>query len=85
MTYTLACRDLGAHCDFVAKGASPVEVKRAVWGHLQRDHQPVAASLTPGMRAELDRQMDGLLGGHRYGPGQRPVSHPMDKEPGGER
>lgn len=63
MTYTLACRDLGGDCDFVAKGTSPVEVKRAVWGHVQRDHQPVAQSLTPGMRAELDRHMDGLLDG----------------------
>ncbi len=68
MTYTLACRDLGADCDFVANGNSPVEVKRAVWGHVQRDHQPVAASLTPGMRAELDRQMDGLLHGHPHRP-----------------
>jgi predicted small metal-binding protein len=60
MRYVIACRELGGECDFVATGATPTEVKRAVWGHVRQDHGGVG--LTPGMRVELDRQMDGLLG-----------------------
>lgn len=59
MSYVLACRELGGDCDFVAAGATPTQVKRAVWRHVREDHaDPV---LTPGMRVELDRRMDGLL------------------------
>lgn len=29
MTYTIACREIGGNCDFVATGATPTEVKRA--------------------------------------------------------
>ena len=63
MPYVIACRELGGDCDFVATGTTPVDVKRAVWGHVQRDHGEVTPRLTPGMRAELDRQMDRILDG----------------------
>jgi predicted small metal-binding protein len=60
MKYVIRCLELGRECDFVATGETPVEVKRAVWGHVRQDHGRLG--LSPGMRAELDRQMDGLLG-----------------------
>jgi predicted small metal-binding protein len=63
MGYSITCRELGGDCEFVASGATPREVKQAVWGHVLRDHGPIAASLTPGMRAELEGHMDVLLDG----------------------
>jgi predicted small metal-binding protein len=63
MTYSISCRELGADCDFVATGPTPRECKRAAWGHVGRDHAQVASSLTPGMRAELEGHMDGILDG----------------------
>jgi predicted small metal-binding protein len=70
MTYSITCRELGADCDFVATGPTPREVKRALWGHVGRDHAQVASSLTPGMRAELEGHMDGILDGQmRRAPG----------------
>jgi predicted small metal-binding protein len=64
MTHTIACREVGGDCEFVATGVTPTEVKRAFWGHLLRDHGHLTASLTPGMRVELERRMDGILDGH---------------------
>ena len=61
MAYLIACRELGGECEFVASGPTPTDVKRAVWGHVQRDHGQLTSSLTPGMRAELERQMDRIL------------------------
>lgn len=61
MGLTLTCRDLGGDCDFVATGASPTEVKRAMWGHAHRAHPDAIAGLTAGMRAELERTMDEIL------------------------
>lgn len=66
MTFIIACRELGGDCDFVATGISPTEVKRAVWVHVRQDHGALSVGLTPGMRAELDRQMDGILDGQMH-------------------
>jgi predicted small metal-binding protein len=30
MKYVIRCHELGAECDFVATGETPIEVKRAV-------------------------------------------------------
>ncbi|HET7038508.1 MAG TPA: DUF1059 domain-containing protein [Gemmatimonadales bacterium] len=59
MRYSLTCLDVGGECDFVATGESPTDAKRRLWGHLRDRHGDL--SLTAGMRAELDQQMDGLL------------------------
>lgn len=57
--YAINCLDIGGECDFVATGDSPTHVKRALWGHLRDRHGDL--TLTAGMRAELEQQMDGLL------------------------
>ena len=61
--YSIACRELGGECDFVARAATPTDAKRGFWRHLQQDHTAITSKLTPGMRVELERQMDGLLDG----------------------
>ena len=57
--YAIKCLDVGGECDFVATGHTPILVKRSLWGHLRDRHGDLA--LTAGMRAELEREMDGLL------------------------
>jgi predicted small metal-binding protein len=59
MRYAITCLELGGECDFVATGSTPIEVKRALWGHFRDRHGDLP--LTAGMRAELEQQMDGLL------------------------
>jgi predicted small metal-binding protein len=39
MPKTVSCRDVGADCDFVARGDSEEEVLRQVTEHARTDHQ----------------------------------------------
>ncbi len=39
MAKTVSCRDIGADCDFVARGNSEEEVLRQVAEHARTDHQ----------------------------------------------
>jgi predicted small metal-binding protein len=39
MAKTVSCRDVGADCDFVARGNSEEEVLRQVAEHARTDHQ----------------------------------------------
>jgi len=57
----VGCRDMGVNCDFVAKGNSNDEIKKALWTHAEKSHAEVVKSLTAGKRQELSVKMDEIL------------------------
>jgi predicted small metal-binding protein len=57
----IGCRDMGVNCNFVAKGTTDEEVKKALWSHAEKAHAEVIKSLTADKRNEMSAMMDALL------------------------
>lgn len=57
----IGCRDMGVNCNFVAKGNTDEEIKKALWSHAEKSHAEVVKSLTPDKRKEMNATMDALL------------------------
>ena len=55
---TLACRDMGIQCDYVATKPTASEVKDALLAHAQKAHADVLAGMSETDKAEMMRQMD---------------------------
>lgn len=50
--YTLACKDLGTDCEFVAKGETQDEVLQTMMGHASSAHADAVAKMSEGMTPE---------------------------------
>jgi len=57
----IGCRAMGVDCNFVAKGNTDEEVKKALWSHAEKSHAEVIKSLTADKRREMNATMDVLL------------------------
>ena len=57
----IGCRDMGVNCNFVAKGNTDEEVKKALWSHAEKAHAEVIKSLTPDKKKEMNATMDAVL------------------------
>jgi predicted small metal-binding protein len=55
MPKTVSCRDVGADCDFVARGESEEEVLRQVTEHAHTDHKmiEIPAEVVDKVRAAI--------------------------------
>ena len=52
--YTLACKDMGVDCPFVAEGATKEEVLKVSADHAMAEHGMTAESMTDEMKAKAD-------------------------------
>jgi predicted small metal-binding protein len=55
---TLARKDIGTECDFVAEGSSPRKVKNTMFEHVRDEHPELIAGITGERRRELELAMD---------------------------
>ena len=55
MAKTVSCKDVGADCNFVAKGASEEDVMRQVADHARTDHNmsEIPAEMADKVRAAI--------------------------------
>ena len=52
--FTLACKDMGVDCPFVAEGATKEEAMKASADHAMSAHGMTAESMTPEMKAKAE-------------------------------
>ncbi len=57
----LGCRDMGVNCNFVAKGNTDEEIKKAAWTHAEKAHPDMMKGMTPDKKKEMNAKMDALL------------------------
>lgn len=55
--YTLACNDLGATCEFVAKGETQEDVLQTMTGHASAAHAEEMAKMSEGKTPEEIKAM----------------------------
>ena len=59
---SLACKDLGMQCDFVATGNTVEEVKQKAMTHAQMVHGDILKTMsTPEQMVEMDKTMDRMI------------------------
>jgi predicted small metal-binding protein len=49
------CKELGTHCNYVARGTSLEEVKMKAMEHAQTVHKDLLDSMSPQQRADIDK------------------------------
>ncbi len=59
--YSLACRDLGIDCDYVATAPTKEEVKLLVLTHSRAAHADLMKAMDDQQRAELSNLADTLV------------------------
>ena len=52
--FTLACKDMGVDCPFVAEGATKEEALKASTDHAMSAHGMTAENMTDDMKAKAD-------------------------------
>ena len=57
----LGCRELGAQCDFVARGASDDDVKQQMFDHAAQAHPDMLKGMTPEQEQQMRSRMDAML------------------------
>ena len=59
---SLACKDLGMQCDFVATGNTVEEVKQKAMVHAQKVHADILKTMSsPEQMAEMNKTMDKMI------------------------
>ncbi len=58
---TLACKDMGVECDFVAKGSTNEEVKRKMMDHAGEAHPELIDNSSPEEIRMMEEKMDMLM------------------------
>lgn len=58
---TLACRDLGTDCDFVARGNTPEEVRNNMLNHAKMEHKEMMDNMSNKERNEMMKKMDSMM------------------------
>jgi len=58
---SIACKDLGGKCKFLAKGDSAQEVKEKLFAHARTDHVEMMAKMSPDDAAKLSAKIDQLF------------------------
>lgn len=58
---TLACRDMGADCDFVAKGNTAEEVKSNMMNHVKMEHKDMMDKMSGKDKEEMMKKMDQMM------------------------
>jgi predicted small metal-binding protein len=59
---SLACRELGTDCSYVATGNTVDEVKKAGLSHVRVAHPDLLKSMsTPEQMAKMDKQLEKLI------------------------
>lgn len=53
-----SCKDAGVDCDFVAKGETVEDVKKAAFAHAEVVHQDLLRSMTPEQLQELAKTVE---------------------------
>ncbi len=59
--FSLACRDLGVDCDYVAVAASILEVKQDIIAHSRLAHPELLKAMDETQRAEFARLTDSKI------------------------
>jgi predicted small metal-binding protein len=59
---SLACKDMGMDCDFVATGNTVEEVKQKAMAHAQVVHADILKTMSsPAQMAEMQKTMDKII------------------------
>jgi len=58
---TLACKDMGSNCDFVAKGNTVEEVKSNMMNHVKMEHKDMMDNMSSKEKEDMMKKMDSMM------------------------